>query len=543
MRAFRWCLAAAGLTVADVDAVAYYESPERKVARQLWSGALGVGSPALDPRRPERLIRERLGFDGPVLTFPHHLSHAASAFDYSPFDEAAVLTADGVGEWATIAYGRGGEAGVEIFEEVDFPHSLGLLYSTITSYLGFRVNDGEHKVMGLAPYGEPRFVDEVCSLVGMGPGGQIRLNPRYFDFVRGERMYAPELCDLFGAPPRRPGAEITPFHQDVARSLQLVVEETLLEKARWLHERTGSRRLCLAGGVALNCVANGRLAREGPFASLFVPPAAGDDGACLGAAALAWRRLTGERVEPLAGAFLGPGFAAGEVERLVRGAGVAAEDYRGRQAELLSTVAERLAGGQVVGWFHGRMEHGPRALGARSILADPRGDDVRERVNRRIKKREAFRPFAPSVLAGHAAGHFALDRPSPFMLLTCQVTSPLALPAVTHVDGSARPQTVADDVCPRFAALLAAFHRRTGCPVLLNTSFNVAGEPIVCTPSDALLSFTASGLDVLVLEDFLVERAALPAAWLEVLPSWERTPAPVFTRSRSAISEHLYTFV
>jgi len=206
-------------------------------------------------------------------------------------------------------------------------------------------------------------------------------------------------------------------------------------------------------------------------------------------------------------------------------------------------VAERLAGGQVVGWFHGRMEHGPRALGARSILADPRGDDVRERVNRRIKKREAFRPFAPSVLAGHAAGHFALDRPSPFMLLTCQVTSPLALPAVTHVDGSARPQTVADDVCPRFAALLAAFHRRTGCPVLLNTSFNVAGEPIVCTPSDALLSFTASGLDVLVLEDFLVERAALPAAWLEVLPSWERTPAPAFTRSRSAISEHLYTFV
>lgn len=545
VQAFRYCLEAGGLTVADLDAVAYYEEPVKKLSRQLWSGVVGLDAPGLDPGRPERMIRRRLGVECSLLLYPHHLSHAASAFYFSGFDEAAVLTADGVGEWSTTSYARAGPDGIELLEEVEFPHSLGLLYSTITSYLGFRVNSGEYKVMGLAPYGEPRFVDQVCQLVGMGSGGQFLLNTRHFDFVRGRRMYSPELAALFGAPPREPGSEITSFHQDVARSLQLVLEEVLLEKASWLHQRTGSPNLCLAGGVALNCVANGRIAREGPFERIFVQPAAGDSGACLGAAALAHLELTGERLaaEPLRHVFLGPAWTSEDVERLVVSTGIAAEDYRGRAGELLDTAADRLASRQVIGWFQGRIEHGPRALGARSILADPRGPEVRERINRKIKRREAFRPFAPSVLAGHASEHFDLDHPSPFMLETCEVTSALELPGITHVDRSARPQTVERAVAPRFAALIEAFRRRTGCPMVLNTSFNVRGEPIVASPVDALFCFGRSGLDCLVLEDFLIEREALPAAWGELLPVWERAPGHAFKSRRSAVSEHLYTFV
>ncbi len=539
VEAFRYCLEEAGLTVADIDAVAYHESPRRKLARQLWSGTLDAASPALDPRQPARLIRERLGFEGPVLTFPHHLSHAASALDFSGFSEAATLTADGVGEWTTTSYGQGDAARIEIFEEVSFPHSLGLLYSTITSYLGFRVNGGEAKVMGLAAYGEPRHVDEICQLVGMGSGGQFLLNLRYFDFVRGRRMYSDELCALFGEPPRRPETEIEPFHQDVARSLQLVLEEILLEKVSYLHHRTGSPNLCLAGGVALNCVANGRIAREGPFERIFVQPAAGDAGACLGAAAQAHRQLTGQRPspEPLENVFLGPEYPSDDVARLLAATGIPFEDYRGRESGLVDVVAAKLEARQTVGWFHGRMEHGPRALGGRSILANPLDPDVRGRLNQRIKKREAFRPFAPSVLAPVAAAHFDLDGPSPFMLEACEVTSPLALPGITHADGSSRPQTVDPGVCPRFAALIEAFRRRTGCPLVLNTSFNVRGEPIVCSPVDALFCFAASGLDTLALEDFLLEREALPPSLGELLPSWQHAP------QRSAISQRLYTFV
>ncbi len=558
--AFRFCLEAAGITPAELDAVAYYESPTRKLARQLWAGvpesnaaargsdAAGRGSdqlPWLDPGQPERAIRQRLGFDGPVLTFPHHLSHAASAFFFSGFPEAAVLTADGVGEWATTTYGRGRGTELVIDEEVVFPHSLGLLYSTITSYLGFRVNDGEYKVMGLAPYGEPRYVDEICQLVGVGPQGQFLLNLRYFDFLRGRRMYRPELAELLGAPPRRPGSEITRFHQDLARSLQLVLEEILLEKVRVLYERVGSPNLCMAGGVALNCVANGRIRREGPFERLFVQPAAGDAGTCLGAAALAHLELTGERVvrEPMRHAFLGPRFTAQEIAPLIAAAGIAAQDFRDSEAALLEAVVDRLVDDRVVGWFHGAMEFGPRALGARSILANPLDPEMRERVNRQVKKREAFRPFAPSVLAEHAAAHFELDHPSPFMLETCRVRSPLELPAITHVDGSARPQTVDADACPRYAALLDAFYRRTGCPMLLNTSLNVRGEPIVCSPVDALFMLGNSGIDALVLEDFLIDREMLPEHWGELLPTWERTARGPWVRGRSAIAENLYTFV
>jgi carbamoyltransferase len=553
--AFRFCLEAGGIGITDVDCVAYYESPVRKLARQLWAGAPEGGPadlPWLDPGRPERAIRELLGFAGEVRTFDHHASHAASAFFGSGFPEAAVLTVDGVGEWATTTYGAGRGAVLERFAEVDFPHSLGLLYSTITSWLGFAVNDGEYKVMGLAPYGEPRFVDAIRTLVSSGPDGQFRLDLRFFDFLRGRRMFSPRLSELLGADPRLPGAEITQLHKDVARSLQAVLEEILLEKTVWLHARTGRLPdLCMAGGVALNVVANGRILREGPFERLFVQPAAGDSGGCLGAAALAHVEITGERprITPDGGAmrhaFLGPRADAESVAALIAATGLPALDFRGREAELLEAVVDRLAGGAVVGWFHGAMEMGPRALGARSLLADPRDPGMRDRLNRLVKKREAFRPFAPSVLAAEAASHFDLDHPSPFMLETCAVTSPLALPAVTHVDGSARPQTVDPAVAPRYAALLAAFQRRTGCPLLVNTSFNVAGEPIVATPVDALFSLGTSGIDVLVLEDFLLDRAALPDGWGERLAAWRRPGgrSPFAASRRSAISEELYTFV
>ncbi len=546
--AFRFCLERGGLSILDLDAVAFYEQPSAKLGRQLWAGVprgAPTDLPWLDPSRPERAIREGLGFEGRLLTFPHHLSHAASAFFFSGFPEAAILTVDGVGEWTTTAYGSGSGDGVELFEEVRFPHSLGLLYSTLTSYLGFRVNDGEYKVMGLAPYGEARYVDEICQLVGMGPDGQFALNLKYFDFLRGRRMFAPALAELFGRPPRQPGSEITPFHRDVARSLQLVLEEILLEKAAYLHRRTGSRNLCMAGGVALNCVANGRIRREGPFARLFVQPAAGDAGGALGAAALAHLELAGERPDavPMRHTGFGPRFAAEEVAGLLTAAGVEAEDFRGREPALLAATAERLGRHRVVGWLHGAMEFGPRALGARSILAHPGDPGARERVNRHVKKRESFRPFAPSVLAEHAAEHFALDHPSPFMLETCEVRSPLALPAVTHVDGSARPQTVDATTQPRFAALLAAFHRRTGYPLLLNTSFNVRGEPIVCSPVDALLCMGRAGLDALVLEDFLIDREALPANWPELFAAWGGDGRSPFAGARGALAENLYTFV
>src|SRR6202035_3536214 len=527
--------------------VAYYESPVAKLSRQLWA-ALPGGAPEdstwLDPEGPERAIREGLGWEGPLLCFPHHLSHAASAFFFSGFQEAAILTVDGVGEWDTTTYGRASGMAIDLFESVAFPHSLGLLYSTFTSYLGFAVNDGESKVMGLAPYGEPRFRDALLRLVASGPGGQFRLDPRYFDFVRGRRMYSDDLIALLGQPPRVRDAEILPFHQDVARSLQAVLEEILLEKVRWLHGRTGLADLCMAGGVALNCVANGRIRRGGPLRRLFVPPAAGDSGGCLGAAALAHARLTGERPgEALQQVFLGPAWSTGEIAGLLAAAGLSAGDFRGREADLLEAVVDRLEAGKVVAWFHGPLELGPRALGGRCLVADPRDPGMRDRLNRLVKKREAFRPFAPAVLAALAGEHFDLGHSSPFMLETCRVTSPLDLPAVTHVDGSARPQTIDASAAPRWAALLEAFRRRTGCPLLVNTSFNVRGEPIVASPVDALLCFAATDIDALVLEDFLVDRALLPTSWADWIPAWRPPPRSAFSDRRSAVSEDLYTFV
>ncbi|HEY0556298.1 MAG TPA: carbamoyltransferase C-terminal domain-containing protein, partial [Thermoanaerobaculia bacterium] len=416
-------------------------------------------------------------------------------------------------------------------------------YATLTSYLGFAVNDGEYKVMGLAPYGEPRHLDALRRLVTPGPAGQFHLDLAYFDFIRGRRMYSDALPALLGAPPRKPEAGITRFHQDVARSLQSLLEEILLAKAAWLHERTGLPDLCMAGGVALNVVANGRILREGPFERLFVQPAAGDSGGCLGAAALAHVKLTGRRPEALRHAYLGPRSTSTEIAGLLAATGIEAQDYRGREPDLLEAVVDRLERGEVAGWFHGPMEIGPRALGGRSLLADPRDPEMRDRLNRLVKKREAFRPFAPSVLAAHAAEHFALDHPSPYMLETCAVTSPLDLPAITHVDGSARPQTVDAAVSPRFAALLEAFRRRTGCPLLVNTSFNVRGEPIVASPVDALSCMGVAGFDCLVLEDFLIDRASLPASWADLLPAWRERARSGFAQANDTIGADLYTFV
>jgi carbamoyltransferase len=537
-QAFRFCLEQGGITLADVDCVAYYENPEKKLSRQIWMALLPESSPALRQRvlsrlpdrvgRVERQIRGMLGYTGRLEIFDHHHSHAASSFFYSGFEEAAVLTVDGVGEWATTTFGRAAGTVVDLFEEVHFPSSLGLLYSTLTSYLGFEVNDGEYKVMGLAPYGEPRYIDRVRALVTRGEGSQYRLNLEYFDFLRRDRMYSDRLIELFGAPPRTPESELLAFHQDVARSLQQVLEEILLDEVIHLHSRVPSRNLCMAGGVALNCVANSRILHDGPFAELFVQPAASDAGGCLGAAALAHVRLTGER--PAQGRLThmcwGPATPVDDIAGLLAGTSLHALDHRGRLEGLLEATVDRLVAGKVVGWFQGRMEFGPRALGARSILADPRDEGMRDRINALVKMRESFRPFAPAVLAQQAREHFAIDHPSPFMLETCPVNSPFDLPAITHVDRSARLQTVDPKSSPRFAALLARFADRTGCPILLNTSFNIRGEPIVCTPEDALLCFARSGIDALVLEDFIIDRESVPPAWSETVPRLSRSAAP-----------------
>ena len=547
IHAFRYCLNAGSVGLPDVDCIAFYESPVQKLSRQLWSG-IPEGDAGdltwMDPGRPERAIRERLGYEGPILFFEHHRSHAASAFFYSGFRKAAILTIDGVGEWATTAYGAGDEREIDLFEQVHFPHSLGLLYATLTAYLGFRVNDGEYKVMGLAPYGKPRFVEHMRRLLRSLPRGQYRLALDYFNFVRGRTMYSPRLCDLFGNPAREPGAEITQFHSDVARSLQVVLEEVLLEKVNYLSTRVASSNLCLAGGVALNCTAMGRIAREGPFKRLFIQPAAGDAGGSLGAAALAHAELIGKRhsERPLEHVHLGPSWSPAEVVSLLDETGLRPHDFRSAEAKLLEAVVDRLVDGKAVGWFQGAMELGPRALGAPSILANPMDPCIRDRLNRLIKRRESFRPFAPSVPTARAADHFALGDTSPFMLQTCQVVSRLELPAITHVDGSARPQTVDGKHNPRFAALLEAFHRRTGCPILLNTSLNMRDEPIVCSPFEALRFMALSGLDALVLEDFVIDREMLPSNWQDLLLSMNRVRNGEPAQGESAIRENLYTF-
>lgn len=541
--AFRYCLDETGLTITDIDCIGFYEDPTLKLGRQIWMGLLPGASrqrrTTIQSKtlwtRPETETRLLTGYGGPIEIVEHHLSHAASAYYFSGFEEAAIFTVDGVGEWATTTYNSAAGAEISKLEQVDFPNSLGLFYSAVTGYLGFEVNEGEYKVMGLAPYGRPALVAKIQQLIEDGPDGQYRLNFKYFPFLHEERMFSDALCELLGAPPRSPGSEITQFHMDVARSTQLVLEEILLSKVRYLHSRVPSENLCMAGGVALNVVANSRCLKEGPFKRLFVQPAAGDAGGCLGAAAIAHVRHSGQRPcqERLQHVYLGPSNPADETWHILNSSGVRFLDFRQDPTALVECVVDRLLEGHVVAWVCGRMEFGPRALGARSILADPRRPEMRDRINALVKQREAFRPFAPAVLESAAQEHFALSHSSPFMLETCQVISPIPLPAVTHVDGSARVQTVTETTNKRFAQLIEHFSRRTGCPILLNTSFNLRGEPIVRSIMDALLCFGRSKMETLVLDEFVVDRADIPALWQRHSPA----------RSASAQDYVVYTML
>ena len=541
-QAIDYCLREAGLPGGkQLDLVAFYEKPflkcDRLFSTYLACAPRGLRSflKAVPVWMKQKIwiketIRNELQLEGPIIFPEHHESHAASAFFPSPFENAAVLTIDGVGEWTTTSVGRGQGNRVELLADLRFPHSIGLLYSAFTYYLGFRVNSGEYKVMGLAPYGEPAFRDLILSeLIDLKEDGSFRLNLRYFDFMVGLTMTNGAFDHLFGGPPRKPEAELTQHHMDIARSIQAVTEEVMLRLARHAHRLTGARNLCLAGGVALNCVGNGRILREGPFEKIWIQPAAGDAGGALGAALLGWhhyhgqpRKVSGEG-DAQRGSFLGPAYDAAEfLKRAAIPHEVMDED------ELMLRVAGLLEQGKVIGWFQGRMEFGPRALGNRSILGDPRSAGMQEALNLKIKFRESFRPFAPSVLQERVGDCFELNQESPYMLLVAPVTQALrlegpgqgagddflvrlkaprsTLPAVTHVDYSARIQTVAAKDNPRFHRLLSEFERKTNCPVLVNTSFNVRGEPPVCTPEEAFRCFMRTEMDYLVLGNFLLDK-------------------------------------
>jgi carbamoyltransferase len=547
-QAIEYCLREAGLADASqLDLVAFYEKPFLKFERLLstylacaprgWRSFLKA-MPVWMKKKIwlKATLREELGFKGTILFPEHHESHAASAFFPSPFERAAILTIDGVGEWTTTSVGRGEGSHVELLEELRFPHSLGLLYSAFTYYLGFRVNSGEYKMMGLAPYGEPKFRDLILSeLIDLKPDGSFRMNLDYFDFMAGLTMTNRAFDGLFGGPPRKPEAELTQRHMDVARSVQAVTEEVMLAMARHAHELTGERYLCLAGGVALNCVGNGRILREGPFGKIWIQPAAGDAGGALGAALLGWHHFHNQprRVSPgqdsQRRSFLGPAF---DPVPLLQRQNIPHQEMP--EEALLARVAALLEEGKVIGWFGGRMEFGPRALGNRSILADPRRSDMQEKLNLKIKFRESFRPFAPSILEEHTIDCFDLEVPSPYMLLVAPVQETLrsneqhddssdyrtrlkarrsALPAVTHIDYSARVQTVSAADNPRFHQLLREFQKRTGCPALVNTSFNVRGEPPVCTPEDALRCFMKTEMDYLVLGNCLLDKTSRTGAF------------------------------
>ena len=552
-RSVDYCLHAAGITTRDLNHVGFYDKPLLKFERILetylavaprgFLSLLKAGPLWLkDKLFIDRQLREALpGYEGDILYSEHHESHAASAFFPSPFDEAAILTIDGVGEWATSACAMGRGNDFEILQELHWPDSLGLLYSAFTYFTGFKVNSGEYKVMGLAPYGEPKFVDTILKeLVNLRDDGSFTLDQRYFNYLTGLTMTNDAFARLFGGPPRQPESKLTQREMDLARSVQVVCEEIMLRMARTLHRETGAKNLCLAGGVALNCVGNGRLLREGPFERLWIQPAAGDAGGALGVAQLIWhRKCAGPRGpdgsrDAMQGAYLGPSFSPEEIEQFLAAQGASYE--RVERAALLERVASLLADEKVVGWFDGRMEFGPRALGARSILGDPRSPRMQAQMNIKIKFREGFRPFAPSVLRERVSDYFELACESPYMLLVAPVKQerqiPMTdaqsalwgidqlnvprsdIPAVTHIDYSARVQTVDRETNANYYDLIAEFERQTGCAVLVNTSFNVRGEPIVCTPTDAYRCFMRTHIDYLVMGPFLVDKRTQPA-WKE----------------------------
>jgi carbamoyltransferase len=549
VNAVSYCLADGGISAADLDAVVFYEKPllkaERLIETYLGTAPRGLKSFLVaiptwlrEKSRIPNTIRKNLGksFKGPVLFTSHHESHAASAFFPSPFESAAILTVDGVGEWATTTIGRGSGNRIQIEQEIRFPHSVGMLYSAFTYYTGFKVNSGEYKVMGLAPYGQPKYVDLIYDkLVQLNEDGSFWLNQEYFDYCTGLTMTNARFHQLFGGPPRQPETNLTQKEMDLAASVQVVTEEILMRLARRAHEMTGERRLCLAGGVALNCVANGRILREGPFDDLWIQPAAGDAGGALGAAMFVWHQVLENAREPdgrdaMRGGYLGPEYTSDEIAAYLSQAGAQSEYLD--DADLVDRVVGLIEAGAVVGWFQGRMEFGPRALGARSIIGDARNPKMQSVMNLKVKFRESFRPFAPCVLREHLSEYFELDTDSPYMLLVAKVREdkrvPMPesagelwgieklnvprsiIPAVTHIDGSARVQTVDAQRHGLFHRMMQRFHERTGCPVIVNTSFNVRGEPIVCSPKDAYHCFQHTHIDALVLGNHLVMKTGQP---------------------------------
>jgi carbamoyltransferase len=551
--AIRACLAAAGARAADLDFVAFYDKPflkfERLLETYLSFAPRGFESfrTALPVWVKDKLFQKtqiikELGlldahqdWDGKLLFSEHHLSHAASAYYPSPFQRAAVLTMDGVGEWTTTSLALGEGSELKVAREIHFPHSLGLLYSAFTYYTGFRVNSGEYKVMGLAPYGEPKYADLIFKhLIDVKEDGSFRLNLDYFEYCTGLTMTNAKFDELFGGPPRKAEDRLTQREMDLAASIQAVTEEVVLKLARGIAKETGEKNLCLAGGVALNCVANGKLLRAKYFDRLWLQPAAGDAGGALGAALVAYHlfnrkpRTVSPGLDAMRGGYLGPDFPLQEVQEQLIKAGAVFETLD--DDALVAACAQALAEGKAVGWFQGRMEFGPRALGGRSILGDARSPAMQKTLNLKVKYRESFRPFAPSVLAEDAAAYFELDAESPYMLLVADVkgehriamneeqkqlfgieklnVSRSSIPAVTHVDYSARVQTVHKETNPRYHALISKFKEKTGCPVVVNTSFNVRGEPIVCTPEDSFRCFMGSDIEVLAVGNCFLSKEA-----------------------------------
>jgi len=555
--AIEYCLAEAGITLSEVDFVAFYDKPFLKFERLLetYFAYAPRGFESFRTAMPiwlkeklfqKSLLRNKLrqeapddNWDNKLLFAEHHQSHAASAFYPSPFDHAAILTMDGVGEWTTTSLGLGDGNRLVMSKEIHFPHSLGLLYSAFTYYTGFRVNSGEYKIMGLAPYGEPKFAQTILdNVIDVKEDGSFRLNLSYFDYCTGLRMTNDKFHTLFGAPPRDPESLLTQRDMDLAASIQAVTEEIVLRLGRSISTETGEKNLCLAGGVALNCVANGKLLREGCFENIWIQPAAGDAGGALGAALIGYhhfqnqpRKLNG-KIDGMKGSYLGPQFTQSDIETRLTAAGAKFSSLS--DVDTIEQTARALQDGKAVGWFQGRMEFGPRALGGRSILGDPRDPAMQKTLNLRVKYRESFRPFAPSILGEKVADWFELDSESPYMLMVADVKQEhrrkmteeetalfgidklnvprSTIPAITHVDYSARIQTVHAETNPRYHALISAFNEKTDCPVVVNTSFNVRGEPIVCTPEDAFRCFMGSGIEVLVVGNcFLTKENQNPA--------------------------------
>ena len=542
--AINYCLQDSGLKVKDLDFVAFYDKPflkfERILMTYLTYAPAGIRSfvksmPLWIKQKIwlKELIKKELDFEGKIIFTEHHESHAASAFFPSPFQEAAVLTLDGVGEWATTSYGIGKGNKMEILSEIHFPHSLGLLYSAFTYYTGFKVNSGEYKVMGLAPYGKPKYKDLILSeLIDLKEDGSFKLNMKYFNYCAGLTMTNGRFDKLFGGPPRKPESLLTQRDMDLASSVQEVTEEVMLRAARHIHKETGQRNLCMAGGVALNCVGNGRILREGPFENIWIQPSAGDAGGALGAALFVWYqylengRITDDKQDFQHGSYLGPKFENSYIADFLKRKNIPYIELSER--EIPEKIADLIADQKVIGWFQGRMEFGPRALGSRSIIGDARSPEMQEIMNLKTKFRESFRPFAPSVIKERVSDYFEFDKESPYMLLVAPVKKEIcremsveeqklfgidklnvvrsSIPAVTHIDYSARIQTVDMENNPLYYRMIAKFDEKYGCPVIINTSFNVRGEPIVCTPDDAYLCFMRTNMDYLIMGNFLIEK-------------------------------------